>query len=73
MITRLECDHFEIYRNIKSLCCIPETVSQLYFNNNKKQANLWEIRRVFTRSRDEGEKELDKGGQKVQGFNYKDM
>ena len=32
-----------------------------------------EIRRVFTRSRDEGEKELDKGGQKVQSFNYKDM
>ena len=45
MITRLECDHFEIYRNIKSLCCIPGTVSQLYFNNNKKkQANLWDKR-----------------------------
>ena len=47
MITRLECDHFEIYRNIKSLCCIPGTVSQLYFNNNnkkKKQENLWEKR-----------------------------
>ena len=39
MITRLECDHFEIYRNIKSIHCIPETHSvtgQLYYKNEQK-------------------------------------
>ena len=62
MITRLQCDHFEIYRNIKSLCCIPGTVSQLYFNNKKTSKFVGkEIRCVFTRSRGEGERGIALG------------
>ena len=30
-------DHFEMYRNIESLCCVTENVSQLYLKN--KQTN----------------------------------
>ena len=60
-------EHFEMYRNIKSLCCVTGTnrvVGQFYFKN--KQTH---------RKRDQicgyQKAELDEGSQKVQTSNYR--
>ena len=54
-------DNFEIYRNIKTLCCVTGTnsvVGQLYFKNKLTEK---EITFVVTRSRWWRKEELDEG------------
>ena len=45
-ITNFQGTHFEMYRNIKSLCCVPETNTQQFVNytsktTKKKRSDLW--------------------------------
>ena len=63
-------DHFEMYRNIESLCCAPgnNTVVQLCFENIFIEK---EIRFLVTTGGGWGQGELDEGSQKVQTFSYK--
>ena len=65
-------DHFEMYRNIKSFCCITETKTvlqvNLYFKNKEtnklmKRSDLW-----FPEARGWGGLGLDEGSQKVQTY-----
>ena len=35
-ITNFQGTHFEMYRNIKSLCCVPETNTQQFVNYTSK-------------------------------------
>ena len=69
-------DHFEIlYRNIKSLCCVPGTNAMLQVNHTskketnsqKKRSNLW----LPEVGGERGKGELDEGGQKVQTYGYR--
>ena len=68
-------DHFEIYRNIKSLWCVPGTnsvVGQLHFEN--KQTNKLIEKRSHLQLPEAGgymKGELDGGSQKVQTSSYK--
>ena len=68
-------NHFEMYRNIESLCCSSGSNIVLYRSNiPQKQTNILiekEIRLMVTRSKIWGEAELDEGGQKVQTSSYK--
>ena len=62
-------DHFKMYRNIKSLCCAPENniVLQVKITSKRKQTKSEkEIRFVTIRGNGWEERELDKGGEKVQ-------
>ena len=65
-------DHFEMYRKIKSLCCVPGTNNVLQVNytskTNKQKKN---IRFVVTRSEGWWEGKLNEGGQKAQTLSYK--
>lgn len=64
-------DHFEIHRNIKSLCCVPvinSVVLQLHLKNKLLQK---EIRLVVSRGGGWGEGELDECYQKVQNSSCK--
>ena len=75
---RYHVDNFEMYRNIKNLCCIPGTTTVLWVNRTSKtnkQINSpieKKIRFVFTRGEEGwGEAELNEGSQKAQIQNYK--
>ena len=60
-------DHFEMYRNIKSLCCVTRTKIVLQINYTlkaNKRIHRKEIKFVAPRGREEGEGELEEGGQK---------
>ena len=69
---------FEMYRNIKSLCCLIETtqscrsvIIQTPTNQLTKKLTEKEIRLVVTRDGGWEKGELDEGGQKVQTSSYK--
>ena len=71
-------DHFEIYRNIKSLCCTTGTNIVLWFNytskTNKQTYNQTHRKRYQIcgyQRQGLGEGELDEGGQNVQTASYK--
>ena len=61
-------DNFEMYRNIKSLCCIKATTIMSQVNYTSKQRNSWkETKFVFTAGVvGEVEGKLDESSQKVQ-------
>ena len=65
-------DHFIMYRNIKSLCCVTGTNRDLevdYIHKQKKSGK--ESRFVVTRSEGWWEGKLNEGGQKAQTLSYK--
>ena len=68
-------DHFEMYRNIESLCCVTGTnsvVGQLYFKNKQtKELIEKDVKFVVTRGRGQGEGKLDEGSKEVQISSYK--
>ena len=56
-------DHFENYRNIKSLCCVTGTntaVGPLYFKNKQRDSEK-EIRFVVIRGEEQKDGKLDEG------------
>ena len=71
-VTGWSSDHFETYRNIKSLRYAPGTnnaVGQLQLKNNKQTNPEQEIRFVATRRQGTGGKS-DEGSQNIQTPNY---
>ena len=71
MTTRCHGVHFEMYRNIESLCCVSGTnsvVDQLYFTNkqvkqtHRKRSDLW-----LPEVGDEREEELNENSQSSSG------
>ena len=67
-------DHFEMYRNILSLCCVPWTNRVLqvsYTSKTNEQIHRKRDQIVVNRGGGWGESELDEGSQKVRTSNYK--
>ena len=66
-------DHFEMYRNIKLLCCVIGTNTLLQVNcisNTNTQTQERDQVCGYQR-RGQGKRELDEGSQKVQTSSYK--
>ena len=68
-------DHFEIYRNNKSQCCVKETNIMLQVNYiSKTKRNKQTPRKIsdcgYQKQR-LGQGKLDEGSQKVQTYSYK--
>ena len=64
-------DHFEMYRNTESLCCVTGTYSVLGRSYFKNKLIGKKIRFVVSRDERWVEGELDEGRQKVQTSSYK--
>ena len=65
-------DHFEMYQNSESLCCVTgSNIVQQADYASKTNSQKKEVKFVVTRGKGWGKKELDKGSQKVQAVSCK--